>query len=158
MAKALAFFPWAAIGEPTIVGPVRLLPWEKSRIPNNLPHAKLYDIDAVLGAYANQPSQHIYRATLLEYDQWLTGTDVENWVGDLFRARAIIGFAALACRRLFIQDRNYCNYDTYSLLVQPYKADHGSTFIFTTRRRDGGRELLWRSDNFAFHRPYHVGH
>ena len=158
MNKALAFFPWVKITEPKEVGPIQLYPWKNSQILNDLPHASIGDIDSVLGAYANRPGHPICDATLLEYDQWQTGTDVENWVGRLFRARELIGFTALSHRSLFIQDLNYCNYDTYQLVVQKYEEGHGGNFNFTTRQRDGSRSFLWSSDEPAFHRPYHVRH
>jgi len=115
----------------------------------------LHDIDNVLSAYANRPKDQIRTATLLEYENWHTGTNVENHIDDLFFIRHLLGFSALSQRRLF---NNYCNFDSYSLIIQKYQEHSGGKFAFTTRRRDGGCSHYWSSDEFTFHRPYHVDH
>jgi len=109
-----------------------------------------------LNAYSNRPRNKIKKATILELGEWQTGTDPENALPALFRARNALAFAALSRRRLFRQDFDYCNYDTYSLVVQRYAPGDVGTFAFTSRRRDGGTTQLWSADEFAFHRPNHV--
>jgi hypothetical protein len=82
--------------------------------------------------------------------------EVQDTLQALFRARNAIAFAALSQRRLFRQHFDYCNYDTFSLVVQRYAPGDARTFAFSTRRRDGGTSHLWSSDEFSFHRPNHV--
>lgn len=156
MTKAIAFFPWVKTREPITIGPIRLIPWVKGKTPNNLENAALHDIDNVLNAYANRPKNQIKAATLLEYGNWRTGSNAENYIDDLFFVRQLIGFSALSQRRLFDQGFNYCNFDNYSLIIQKYQENCGGNFAFTTRKRDGGCSHCWSSDAFAFHRPYHV--
>jgi len=135
LTKAIAFFPWIETREPITIGSIRLIPWMKGKTPNNLEDAALHDIDIVLSAYANRPKDQIRTATLLEYENWHTGTNVENQIDDLFFIRHLLGFSALSQRRLF---NHYCNFDSYSLIIQKYQEHSGGKFAFTTRRRNGG--------------------
>jgi len=156
MPSTVAFLPWVEIDEPLTVGPLQLLPYLRGSLPGDLPNATQSDIDGVLNAYANRPRSKIKKATILELGQWQTGMDAQNVVPTLFRARDALAFAALAHRKLFRQHFGYCNYDTYTLVIQRYSPGYAGTFAFTTRRRDGGINHLWSSDDFAFHRPNHV--
>jgi hypothetical protein len=156
MPSAVAFLPWVAIDEPITVGPLRLLPYHRSKLPGDLQNATQTDIDGVLDAYANRPRSKIKKATIFELGEWQTGMDARDIVPALFRARNALAFAALAHRQLFRQHSGYCNYDTYTLNVQRYAPGNPGTFAFTTRRRDGGTNQLWSTNEFAFHRPNHV--
>jgi hypothetical protein len=155
-ARAVALFPWVALREPLTLGPVRLLPYKRATLPGDLPHVSQADLDGILGAYADRPGVPVERATLLEIDDWRTGTDETAVRPRLFRARTSIAFAALSERRLFIGHFGYCNYDTYMMAVQRYQAGQTGRFSFTTRRRDGSGLHYWTSDEFAFQRPQHV--
>jgi hypothetical protein len=152
---AIAFFPWVRLDQAVELGSLRLLPYARGKLPGDLLHANQRDIDGVLGAYATHGQQRIRHAALLEVGNWKTGTDADAAVTDLFSARRAIGFAALAERRLFTHFE-YCNYDTYALIVQRYHAGATESFSFTTRRRDGGTTQMWSSSSFAFHRPNHI--
>src|SRR6267142_710509 len=156
MPSAVAFLQWVYLDQPITIGPLRLLPYHRGKLPGPQPRATQADIDAVLNAYSNRPRNKIKKATILELGEWQTGTDPENALPALFRARNALAFAALSRRRLFRQDFDYCNYDTYSLVVQRYAPGDVGTFAFTSRRRDGGTTQLWSADEFAFHRPNHV--
>jgi hypothetical protein len=155
LTKAIAFFPWVKTREPITIGSIRLIPWVKGKAPTNLENAALHDIDNVLSAYANRPKHQIKAATLLENGNWHSGTNVENHIDDLFFIRHLIGFSALSQPRLF---NHYCNFDSYSLIIQKYQENSGGNFAFTTRRRDGDCRHHWSSNEFSFHRPYHVDH
>jgi len=156
-ACAAAFFPWVATREPITLGTsVRLLPFQVGRLPGDLPQATQADLDGILGAYSDRPGVPVRCATIVEVDNWYTGIEDSSVRPRLFRARTAIGFAALAKRRLFESHLGYCCYDTYSLVVQRYKAAETGMFSFTTRRRDGSAGHLWGSDQFAFRRPLHV--
>lgn len=156
MSNAIAFFPWVTVDEPIAIGPVRLLPYRRGKLPGDMTHVTQADIDSVLSAYASRPGVQINKATILEFDEWQAGMDVQEVVSELFRSRNAIAFSALSHRRLFRQHFNYCNYDAYSLVVQRYKPGDAGTFAFNTRRRDGGTNQVWSSNEFAFHRPNHV--
>lgn len=152
---AIAFFPWAQIDELVEVGPVRLLPYVRGKLAGDRPHASQRDIDGVLAAYAIHGQQRVRQAALLEVGDWRTGTEADAAVSDLFGARRALGFAALADRRLFTHFE-YCNFDTYMLIVQRFQTGATDSFAFTTRRRDGGTTHTWSTSSFAFHRPNHV--
>lgn len=154
--KAIAFFPWVHIDEPIEVGMIRLLPYVRLVKPGNLPLVSQEEIDNVLSAYAIRPGKLITHATLLELSNWYTGIDAADGVVDLFKARNAIAFSALSIRKLFRGHFGYCNYDTYALIVQRFQSNSAGTFAFNTRRRDGGTNQLWSSDEYAFHQPHHV--
>lgn len=157
MSHAIAFFPWAYIDEPSSVGPLRLMPFQRGSLPGHQLHVTQEDIEGVFGAYASRPNRPIDRGTLLEVGDWHSGQDADNaTVAALFRARNMVAFSALAQRKLFRQHFGYCNFDAYTLVVQRYLPGETGTFAFDTRRRDGRTSQLWGSDEFAFHRPNHV--
>jgi hypothetical protein len=74
----------------------------------------------------------------------------------LFRARELVGFAALAGRRLFQGHFDYCNFDTYAFIIQHYDPGNPGAFSFSTRRRDSVTQHLRNADEFAFMKPLHV--
>jgi hypothetical protein len=154
---ALAFFPWVSIDEPLTVGPVRLLPYDRGKLPGDQPHATQADIDGVLAAYAVQKNQLVFEATLMEIGDWRLGQEIDDGVREqLFRARELLAFSALASRRLFRGHMDYCNFDTYAFFVQGYVPTKTRHFSFFTRRRDGGTQQLWSTSEFAFLKPLHV--
>lgn len=157
MSNAIAFFPWTSVQSAVSVGPLRLLPYKKGRLPGDQPFVTQADIDGVLSAYADRPNQPIQKGALLELGQWQSGMDVSDEQASLlFRARHLLAFSALSERELFHRHFDYANFDTYALMIQRYNPESPGTFAFSTRRRDGRTQHLWGSDDFAFHRPNHV--
>lgn len=157
MPNTIAFLPWVAVQEPLTVGPLRLIPYERGRLPGDGAYVRQQDIDGVLMAYALRKNQLVERASLVELGDWHLGQDSDEQVREkLFRARELIAFAALAQRRLFRGHLDYCNFDTYAFVIQNYHAGSTGTFSFSTRRRDGGVQYLWDADEFSFLKPLHV--
>ena len=156
MPSAIAFLPWVAVDKPFALGPLRLLPYHQTKLPGDLAYTTQADIDGVLSAYANHPGNRIKKATILELGDWHTGMDAQDVAPAIFRARNALAFAALSRRHLFREHLGYCNYDSYSLVLQRYSPGNAGTFTFSTRRRDGGTNHLWSSNDFVFHRPNHV--
>jgi hypothetical protein len=157
MPSAIAFFPWLESQEPLQVGPVRLIPYVKRRAPGNQPSATQNDIDGVLRAYSRKPTSRGKQATILEVGNWRMGMEATpRVVSRLFHVRELVAFSGLARRRLFTH-LEYCNFHTYTLVVQRFQPGQTGTFAFTTRRRDGGTNQLWGSDEFAFQLPRHQG-
>lgn len=156
MHTAIAFFPWLESREPMTVGPIRFIPYVHRKAPGDQPAMTQQDIDGVMRAYSRKPSSNERYATILEVGRWRMGkAATQRTVTNLFQARELIAFSALAKRRLFTH-MEYCNYHAYTLVVQRFTAGHTGTFAFWTRRRDGGTNQLWGSDEFAFHIPHHV--
>jgi hypothetical protein len=156
MPSVIAFLPWAFVQSGVSVGPLRLLPYGKGSLPGDLTHVTQANIDGVLDAYADRPNQPIRSGALLELGDWQSGMDIiDDLVTQLFRARHLLGFSALAQRELF-QHFGYSNFDTYALVIQRFNPEAPGTFSFAVRRRDGRSQHLWGTDEFAFHRPLHV--
>ncbi|MDE3022675.1 MAG: hypothetical protein KGI54_12595 [Pseudomonadota bacterium] len=158
MSKAIAFFPWVYINEQQEIGPIKFLPYQRNKLPGNLTHTNQNEIDEVFAAYADLTNKAINRAIILEFDDWHTGMDIPNENIDyLFQVKELIAFSALSKRNFFQQPNDYCNYDTYTLIIQKFSPDKIKTFSYTTRRRDGNTKHLWSSTNrFAFYQPEHV--
>jgi hypothetical protein len=107
-ASAAAIFPWVALREPIELGAARLIPFQRSALPGNLPQATQADLDGILAAYADRPGVPVKHATLLEIGGRYTGMDADVVVPRLYRARAYIAFSALSQRRLFTGHFGYC--------------------------------------------------
>ena len=155
-ARAIAFFPWWINEEPISIGPIRLRPYAKGRLPGNLDQVEQADIDGVMQAYANRPGHRVKKATLLEVDDWHSGADPEGSLTRLFLAKEALGFAGLASRKLFKGHFGYCCFDNFIMVVQRFRPGKAGTFAYTIRRRDGSSTNLWSSDQFTFQRPLHV--
>lgn len=156
MTKAIAFFPWLQIENPITVGPLRLLPYEKAKLPGDSVNVSQRQLDLVLKAYATHPRKRITAATLLELDEWSTGTDPSAAMEKLYAAKELLAFTSLSERKLFHGHfDNYCCNDDFALIVQNFTPENTSTFAYSTRRRDGGTSNVWSSEEFSFHRPIH---
>lgn len=157
MPNSIAFFPWVSIEEPLTVGPLRLIPYERRERPGDGEQVAQADIDGVLRAYALQKRELVSVATLVELGDWRLGQEADASIrSKLFRMRELVAFTALAQRRLFQGHFDYCNFDTYSFVVQHYQAGHTGSFSFSSRRRDGGTQHIWSVNDFAFLKPSHV--
>lgn len=156
MPATIAFFPWLESREPVRVGSVRLTPYRHRQAPGDQPSMKQADIDGVLRAYSRKPTSRDRHATILEVGRWRMGMPASpRTIKRLFAVRDLITFSALSRRRLFTH-LEYTNSHAYSLVVQRFEPGYAGTFAFITRRRDGGTNQLWGSDEFAFHIPHHV--
>lgn len=154
---ALAFLPWLRLEEPLTVGPLRLLPYHRGKVPNDLPYITQVELDGILGAYANRPRSKVRDCVILEFGDWYAGMDIsEEQAAELFKVRHLMGFAALARRELYGFGGNYTNFDAYALVIQRYRSGDTGSFAFVTRRRDGGTHQMWSTNEFAFFRPSHV--
>ncbi len=154
--SGIAFLPWLEIREKRRIGPVRLLPYRRGELPGNLPFATQADIDSVLGAYADERNRKVRSATIVELDGWQTGQPPERVLVEAFRVRRALAFGALSERRLFQGHWKYCNADQYAIAVQRYEPGAAGRVAYTTRRRDGGLQRLWTSNDAIFRRPEHV--
>lgn len=109
MPNTIAFFPWVSTEEIIALDGIRLIPYVRGSHPENLPNASLNDIDGVLSAYHIDKVSSIYKATLMEIDEWQLGLDAEKHVHKLFRAKELIAFSALSNRQLFRRWRRESN-------------------------------------------------
>lgn len=157
MPNAIAILPWVYVDEPRDFGSVRLLPFKRGELPGDQSNIKQTDIDGIFRAYANRPNHRVGQGTIVELEEWRAGMEASpEVVTELFRVKEILAFSALTLRSLFRQHYGYCNYDTYTMVVQRFKPGETGTFAFSSRRRDGATNQLWGSDEFAFQMPIHV--
>lgn len=153
---AVAFLPWVRTAKIRKVGGLRLIPYETGVLPGDLPGVRQRDLDGILRVYADRPRKRVERATILELGSWRSGEDAFRILPKLFRARDFLCFCALSARWLFQGHAGYCNSHNYELIVQRFQPGSVSSVAFRTRRRDGGSNILWGANEFAFHRPLHV--
>lgn len=154
--KAIAFFPWWNVGQPLQIGSIRLLPYEYKKQPGDLSLVMQREIDQVFSVYSGLPKGRVKKATLLELEGWVIGDDPDHCLEEIYRARELIAFSALAQRKLFSKSPAYCCSDTFSLVVQRYSPGSSGYFSYLTRRRDGWVSNVWSSSEFAYRRPMHV--
>jgi hypothetical protein len=156
MPNCLAFFPWLTIREPVAVGDIRLVPFRCGQAPGDSEFASQADMDAIVAAYSLRKNIPVERATLFEFGDWRNGQDLTvEGSSELFRARELLAFSALAHRQMF-QREQYSNFHTFSLSVQRYSAGGAGAFSFDVRRRDQDVSHLWNAEEFAFLKPLHV--
>ena len=123
MSNSIAFLPWVSAREISTVGSLRLIPYKRNTLPGNSSHVSQRDIDEVLSEYANRKGVLVECCCLVEIDEWTLGQAADERIRkNLFKARELIAFSALAERRLF-RNQNYCNFDTYALVMQDYRGE-----------------------------------
>lgn len=155
MHRAVAFLPWIRVDERIDAGRLRFIPYIRGQEPGVKTQVSQDVLDRVLAAYVNPPRAPIRECTLVELDDWTTGHDVPL-PERIWLARTCIGMAGLSDRRLFRQHFDYCNFDTYQLVIQRFTDDSAGTFSFTARRRDGVLGHLWDAEEYVWRRPPHV--
>jgi len=153
--QGVAFLPWVGLSAPLTIGRLRLLPYERGKAPGDVAHCTQESLDRVMSAYAGHQDRGIEDATLIEVGDWYTGMDADGKINEFFRLRDFIGMAALAKRRFFTHFQ-YCNFDTYHLVVQRFTKTSAGKQAVMSRRRDGSTMAYWAAKDFAFHRPMHV--
>ncbi len=156
MPNSISFFPWIRIDRELSIGSTRLLPYARGKLPGDRQSVSQKEIDAIIAAYSERKDRPIEFATLLELDDWNLGSDASDRLGDLFKGRDLVAFAALTERRLFRGHFDYCNTHNYVLIIQNYDPNNLGRFSFTVRRRDGYAQHFWGTADFAFYRPHHV--
>jgi hypothetical protein len=115
-------------------------------------------MDAVLHAYAERPKHRVRDATIVELDDWKSGSEpTESILQRLRSAIDAFAFGALAHRRFF-GNVGYCCADNFALIVQRFSSTDLGHYAYSTRRRDGGTTNVWSSNEFAFQKPLHVHH
>jgi hypothetical protein len=155
MHKSVAFFPWVRIDDRLDEGRLRFIPYVRGEEPGTKAPVSQGALDRVIAAYVNPPRTPIHECTLIELDDWTIGQDMPL-PGQIWLARTCIGMAGLSSRRLFRRHFDYCNFDTYQLVIQRFNEDSAGTFSFTARRRDGVVNHIWDAEGFVWRRPPHV--
>ena len=153
---AIAFFPWLNCTAPMSFGAVRLIPYERGRLPGSRIAVPQRTVDSLLGIYADRPDRRIRRAVLLEVGDWRSGDGVDaDILSRLFFAKEALAFSAISKRRLF-SGHNYCNAGNFQLIVQNFDSAHSEGVTISTRRRDGQTGNYWATRKIAFHIPMHI--
>lgn len=158
----LFFLPWTSVTVELRVANMRLIPYERGRLPGELLGIPQEALDGVLGNYGDRGygahSYHpIHQAALISWDDDTPGLDVSD---AQIQYRLVQGyylaFSALAGRRL-CSTFGYYNADTLQIVAQRFDVRSPTHSCITTRRRDGGTQnMLAGSRGLKFIRPYHV--
>lgn len=152
--SAIALLPWIRLEEPLLVEDLRLLPYQRKKLPGDLPLVVQVDIDAIFGAYADRPKKPVQRGALVEIGGWKSGMEASaEVIDDLRRASDFLTFSALSNRQLFRGHFGYVNAAAYKVVIQRFEAGQADRFAYQTRRRDGGTLNFWSSDAFNYARP-----
>lgn len=155
--SAIAFLPWISLNESLVVGDLRLLPYERRKLPGDLPFVQQRDVDAVFGAYSNGRRSIVKHGALLEIGDWKSGQEPSpQALADIRHVCALITVSALSKRQLFGGHAGYVNSAAYKVIIQRFEAGQADRFAYETRRRDGGTLNYWTSDSFNYARPTHT--
>jgi len=128
----LAFFPWMAVRQATVIEPYELVPWS--------PGGASPAIEAILGSYTDRVGNPVSSATILRLrEQALTRAYSDEERAALFEFAGVLGFTALARRTLCGRwGQNYANTSSLALVIQAF-VEESPGFIAEVSRRRGGR-------------------
>ncbi len=158
----LFFLPWVPCDTEIALGPVKLLPFERTKRPGPMAGISQADFDAILGAYAEPAyigksmGKRVDRATIVWWDGDSSTSELTD--DDIAKRLAfgqMIVFAALAERRF--GTHSYWNADCLAMVAQRFAVGNASHLAIRTRRRDGyGMNMVSASDAPIFLRPHHA--
>lgn len=158
----LFFLPWTSVSEERRIAGMRLIPYERRRLPGELLGISQEALDGVLGNYGDrgygaQSPRPIHQAVLIIWDDDAPGLDVSDaQIQHRLVQGSYLAFSALAGRRL-CSTFGYYNADTLQIVAQRFDVGSPSHSCITTRRRDGGTQnMLAGNRGLKFIRPYHV--
>lgn len=156
------FLPWASVPEELRIAGMRLIPYERGRIPGEQLGIPQEALDGVLGNYGNrgygtQPSQPIHQAALIIWDYDTPSLEVSDiQIQHRLVQGSYLAFSALSVRTLCSMF-GYYNADMLQIVAQRFDVGSPAHSCITTRRRDGGTQnILAGSRDLKFIRPYHV--
>lgn len=156
------FLPWVAAAEELRIADMRLIPYERGRLPGEVLGIPQIAFDGVLGNYGDRgfgshPSQPIHQAALIIWDDDTPGLEVSDaQIQQRLLESSYLVFSAMAARSLCSMF-GYYNADTLQVVAQRFDVASPGHSCMTTRRRDGGTQnMLAGSGGLKFIRPYHV--
>ena len=156
------FLPWVAAAEELRIADMRLIPYERGRLPGEVLGIPQIAFDGVLGNYGDRgfgshPSQPIHQAALIIWDDDTPGLEVSDaQIQQRLLESSYLAFSAMAARSLCSMF-GYYNADTLQVVAQRFDVASPGHSCMTTRRRDGGTQnMLAGSGGLKFIRPYHV--
>lgn len=156
------FLPWVAATEELRIADMRLIPYERGRLPGELLGIPQAAFDGVLGNYGDRgigshPAQPIDEAALIIWDEDTPRLDASDAkIQERLVQGSYLAFSALAQRK-FCSTFEYYNADTLQVVAQRFDVGTPARSCMTTRRRDGNTQnMLAGSGGLKFVRPYHV--
>lgn len=159
---ALFFLPWTSVTDELRIASMRLIPYERGRLPGELLGIPQKALDGVLGNYGDrgrgtQAAEPIHQAALLIWDNDAAGLDVSDIeIQHRLVQGSYLAFSALAGRTL-CSTSGYYNADTLQIVAQRFDVGSPTRSCITTRRRDGGTQnMLAGRRGLKFIRPCHV--
>lgn len=156
------FLPWVSATKEVRIADLRLIPYERGRLPGELLGIPQEAFDGVLGNYGDrgfgsQPSQPIQQAAVIIWDEDTPGLEASDaQIQQRLVQCSYLAFSALVGRSL-CSTLDYCNADTLQVVAQRFDVASPAPSCVTTRRRDGGTQnMLAGRGGLKFIRPYHV--
>jgi len=156
------FLPWVSVTEEFRILDMRLIPYERGRLPGELLGIPQAAFDDVLGNYGDRgfgshSAQPISQSALIIWDDDTPGLGTSDaQIQHRLVQSSYLAFSALTARSL-CSTFEYYNSDTLQVVAQRFDVGSPSHCCITTRRRDGGTQnMLAGSAGLKFIRPYHV--
>lgn len=156
------FLPWVSITEELRIADLRLIPYERGRLPGEFLGIPQEAFDGVLGNYGDRglgslPSRPIQQAAVIIWDEDTPGLEAsDEQIQQRLVQCSYLAFSALVSRSL-CSPFDYYNADTLQVVAQRFDVASPAHSCMTTRRRDGRTQnMLAGSGGLKFIRPYHI--
>lgn len=156
----VAFFPWLKLNNELDLGSVRLINFERGKLPGPSGSEIQIYCDQILQSYESSNDKPVTEATLmiLKDKQILEDfTDTER--NFMFFAMQIIIFSGLSKREFFSHSSPYCNRDDFTFIIQRFEKNQNQKLTgigITERRRDGGKSIGFSASSFKVACPFHL--
>lgn len=119
------FLPWVSATKEVRIADLRLIPYERGRLPGELLGIPQEAFDGVLGNYGDrgfgsQPSQPIQQAAVIIWDEDTPGLEASDaQIQQRLVQCSYLAFSALVGRSL-CSTLDYCNADTLQVVAQRF--------------------------------------
>lgn len=152
----IAFFPWASIDAPLVVGAYRIVPYRTAVENGEIPGDLIPLVADILSTYDGH-ARAVDRASapmLHRVGQPITDALDDDAVAAAFAFREQLAFAALSARDLF--GVTYWGSENLQLVLQSFAPGGTGAVMTVTRRRDGSVRNIVSKERAKELRPPHV--
>lgn len=159
MAKMMvAFLPWCPIDKEYSMDGIKLTPYSRSDLTEEINNLGLKGADKIFDIYRDLKNQPLEKIALVEYQGEIFFNNFESQLFEISELIELACFTALS-KRNFFDGSNYCNRDHFTLYIQKFKIPLEGITFETPLVRGAGNKLSFcdELDKLSITMPEHIG-
>ncbi|WP_287843616.1 hypothetical protein [Caldanaerobacter sp.] len=159
MAKMMvAFLPWCPIDKEYSMDGIKLTPYSRSDLTEEINNLGLKGADKIFDIYRDLKNQPVEKIALVKYQGEIFFNNFEFQLFEISELIELACFTALS-KRNFFDGSNYCNRDHFTLYIQKFKIPLEGITFETPLVRGAGNKLSFCNelDKLSITMPEHIG-